>query len=126
MKYTTKVPKRHIFYAYLKTTNGINNLSPQEMKVLAELMHHHKSYLEKAAYSLPGVNLFSTDTRKIIAFSLKMSPHNLNNLLGTIKKKGLIVEVGRTDLELCDKLNKFVAEFISTGKASITFELLLV
>ena len=122
MKYVSKIPRRAVFLVYLKTTNGLNNLTPNELKILSEFMWYHKRYLEADAYALPGVSLFSTDTRKKVAESVKITHNNLNNLVGTIKKKGFIKEVGRTDLELSDKLDKFVRYYLKTNEAKVTFE----
>jgi len=125
MKYVQKVPRRVVFLAYLKTTNGMNNLSEKEMFVLSELMWFHKQFLERDAYSIPGVDIFATDTRKEIAKNLKISLANFNNLIGAIKKKGLIHEVGRTGLELHKKLDAFVKDVIKSGKAIVTFEMIM-
>ena len=126
MKYVQKVPRRLTFLAYLKTTNGMNNLSEKEMQVLSELMWFHKQFLERDAYSIPGVDIFATDTRKEIAKNTKISLANFNNLIGSIKKKGLILEVGRNGLELHRKLDAFVKDVIKTGKAIVTFEMILI
>jgi hypothetical protein len=126
MKYSQKVPRRVVFLAYLKTTNGMNNLSEKEMFVVSELMWFHKQFLERDAYSIPGVDIFATDTRKEIAKNLKISLANFNNLIGSIKKKGLINEVGRTGLELHRKLDAFVKDVMKTGKAVVTFEMIMV
>lgn len=126
MKYSTNVPKRYVFYGYLKATNGLNNLSPQEMKVLGEFMWYHKQFIEKDAYSIPGVDIFSTETRKQIAEHLGLSQQNLTNLIGTIKKKGFIEEVGRKGLKIAAKFDAFVRDVIKTGKAIVTFEMVMV
>ena len=123
MKYTSKIHRRQVFYGYLKTVNGLHKLTDQEIKLLSELMWSHKQFVEKDAYSLPGVDLFSTENKKIISETLKITLANFYNLVSSLKKKGFLLEEGRTGLILVPKLDKFVKEFVSTGKAIITFEL---
>ncbi len=123
MKYSSKVPERQVFYGYLKTVNGLNNLTDQEIKLLSELMWSHKQFIEKDVYSLPGVNLFSTENKKLISSNLGITLANFYNLVSSLKKKDFILEEGRTDLILQSSLDKFVKEFVETGKAIVTFEL---
>lgn len=122
MKYSAKVPKRHLFYAYLKTTNGLNGLTTQELKVLAEFMWYHLSCLEKDAYTIPGMNLFNTAIRKEVCNNLNLTAQNLTNIILSLKKKGKLKEEGRKDLVLDQRLHKFVKTYLDTASASITFE----
>ena len=122
MKYSAKVPKRKLFYAYLKTTNGLNNLTAQELKVLAEFMWYHLTCIEKDAYSIPGMNLFNTAIRKEVCTNLGLTAQNLTNIILSLKKKGMLEEEGRKDIVMNKHLNKFVVQVKETGKAFITFE----
>jgi len=125
MKYSAKVPKRRVFYAYLKTTNGINGLTSQELKVLSEFMWFHLACLQKDAYSIPGMNLFNTELRKEVCANIGLTSQYLTNLLLTLKKKGMVKEEGRKALVLSKKIDDFVRSVHKTGKAIVTFELIM-
>jgi hypothetical protein len=122
MKYSAKVPKRKLFYAYLKTTNGLSELTTQELKVLAEFMWYHLSCIEKDAYTIPGMSLFNTAIRREVYTNLGLTPQNLTNIILALKKKGMLLEEGRKDIILNKNLDKFVKKVKDNDVVSITFE----
>jgi hypothetical protein len=122
MKYAAKVPKRKLFYAYLKTTNGLNNLTSQELKVLAEFMWYHLSCIEKDAYTIPGMSLFNTAIRKEVYNNLGLTAQNLTNIILALKKKNMLKEEGRKDIVLNSNLDKFVKKVKDNDVVSVTFE----
>lgn len=96
MHLTKKVSDETEFYSvYLTIMNGILGLTDLEIKVLAEFMLL-KNYQERAKsfLSKEEINrvLFGAANRKIVQNRLKISQHNLNNYVKSLKDKRMLVD----------------------------------
>ena len=76
------------FYdVYVEILNCITKLSKQEKKILSLLLFIH--YNNKTNIDVDNL-LLNTETRKVIQDYLKISEANLNNLISSLKRKGII------------------------------------
>lgn len=77
-------------YKYIRLWNGLFNLTPKELKILAEFIDANKEA------DLKVRNVCHVSIKKIVADKLNIVDYNtLNNYVKRFKKKGVIIKKGK-------------------------------
>lgn len=94
-KLVKSVKKTDLYREFLKSLNGILQLTDRELDLMVLLID-----LDINAPKVPGYskNVISTENRKYLKASTGITNDNLSRYLGKLKDKGLIVK-GRADDE---------------------------
>lgn len=77
-----KVSKKEFYKEYYTALNGVLKLSNLELEILAKLSY--QKYL--------GEDFLSKTVRKDIALELSITTFNLNNYIGILKDKKMLIE----------------------------------
>lgn len=87
-----KVKKEDFYKAYIKCFNGFLNLTTREFEVLVEICNYQAQNIS-LNYSPEQLSkiVFGPTSREIIRTKLNISPYNLNNIIKTLKSKGIIL-----------------------------------
>lgn len=73
----------------LKDIPPLNNLSNRELDVLAHLLYYNNFY-KSVDESVRGKLIFDYETRVVIRDSIGITEAVLNNLISSLKRKGII------------------------------------
>lgn len=100
MEKTTSINKANIrcsykdlFKYWLEFNKPIHKLSDSDIKVLAEFLYLRSTLLEKVHdEELLNEFLFSRERRKNIMETLQVDDVRFNNMLSTLRKKGVIID----------------------------------
>ncbi len=77
-------------YKYIRLWNGLFNLTPKELKILAEFVDVNRDIGNKFG------NACHVEIKKIVAKNLDIEDYNtLNNYVKRFKKKGVIIKKGK-------------------------------
>tara|TARA_R110000737_G_C14592151_1_gene487756 strand:- start:1693 stop:2043 length:351 start_codon:yes stop_codon:yes gene_type:complete len=77
-------------YKYIRLWNGLFNLTPKELQILAAFVDANKASETKV------VNACNAEIKKVVAAKLGIGDHNtLNNYVKRFKKKGVILKKGK-------------------------------
>jgi len=106
---------------YYKSLNGILNLTNRELDVLTEISIIYNSFLIKDTYSDEELSklAFGPASRLDIRKKLKISPFNLNNIIKTLKDKGIFI----VDEQHNYKINTGLFVLAQDYKVTFTFNL---
>lgn len=87
-----KVEEKDFYSVYLKTLNGHMALTNRELEVLVELCKSQARYLS-AGYDNEKLSkiLFSAISREEMRTLLDMSPFNFNNIIKSLRTKGVLL-----------------------------------
>lgn len=87
-----KVEEKDFYHVYLKTLNGHMALTNRELEVLVQLCKSQAKYLA-AGYEDEKLSkiLFSAISREEIRTLLDISPFNLNNIIKSLRTKGVLM-----------------------------------
>lgn len=97
MELKLTINKDQVGQYILTLINGLAvNLSERELVVMSEFINLDIRYKQMNAYSLPGIALLSTNSRKEVREKVEISQHNLNNILSSLKEKKMFIEVEKT------------------------------
>lgn len=99
---------------FLKSLNGILNITNREMELLAKLVEMDMKYDPSP---LENKNVVSTKNRKIIMADLKLTPDNLSRYIKRFKEKGILVK-GIADDEI--SVNKALIPEIIKDRVQLT------
>ena len=99
---------------FLKSLNGILNITNREMELLAKLVEMDMKYDPSP---LENKNVISTKNRKIIMADLKLTPDNLSRYIKRFKEKGILVK-GKADDEI--SVNKALIPEIIKDRVQLT------
>lgn len=83
--YAKEISKDRFFISYLNILNGILNLTPKEIEVVAGFMELLTDY------TVPEDMIFETPGRKLLQRRLSLSQFALNNIVKKLKDKRIIV-----------------------------------
>lgn len=90
-----KVQKEDFYKIYLKTLNGHLELTSRELDVLIEFCKLQSSYSNEEVDSNPQL-IFGNSPRQEIRTTLGISPYNLNNIIKSLKAKGVLLVKGKS------------------------------
>lgn len=99
---------------FLKSLNGILNITNREMELLAKLVEMDMKYDPSP---LENKNVVSTKNRKTIMADLKLTPDNLSRYIKRFKEKGILVK-GIADDEI--SVNKALIPEIIKDRVQLT------
>lgn len=87
-----KVTRENFYKSYMQCLNGQLKLTPREFEVLVEICNLYalNSKLEYTKEQLSKI-VFGPTSREIIRTKLSISPFNLNNVIKTLKTKGIFI-----------------------------------
>ena len=94
-KLVKTVDKDKLIYEYLKSLNGILDVTERELELLTKLVELDMNHNPALGYK----NVASTENRKLIKKELGITPDNLSRYISRFKEKGLLVQ-GKADDEL--------------------------
>lgn len=112
-KLVKTVDKDNLIQEYLKTLNGILELTDRELELLHKLIILDINHNPALGYK----NVASTDNRKLIRRELGITPDNLSRYLSKFKEKGYLVK-GKADDELY--VNKILIPEIIKDRVQLT------
>lgn len=94
-KLVKTVNKQDLYKEFLSSLNGILQLTTREMELLMSLLS-----IDINTPKLPGYskNIISTENRKYLMSTLKITKDNLSRYLTKFKQKGLVIK-GRAEDE---------------------------
>lgn len=113
-KLVKAVSKDNLNYEFLKSLNGILQLTDRELELLNKLIELDISFNPTLGYSK---NVASTENRKLIRRTLGITPDNLSRYLTKFKKEGLLVQ-GKIEDELI--VNKILIPELIKDRVQIT------
>lgn len=99
---------------FLKSLNGILNVTDREMELLAKLVELDMNYNPALDESK---NVCSTKNRKLIKQELGITPDNLSRYISRFKNKGILVK-GKADDEMY--VNKALIPEIIKDRVQLT------
>lgn len=99
---------------FLKSLNGILNITDREMELLAKLVELDMKYDSALDESK---NVCSTKNRKLIKQELGITPDNLSRYISRFKNKGILVK-GKADDEMY--VNKALIPEIIKDRVQLT------
>ena len=77
-------------YKFIKLWNGLFNLTPKELQILAAFVDANRDSEEEV------INACSSAIKKVVAAKLNIKDHNtLNNYVKRFKHKGVILKKGK-------------------------------
>jgi len=85
MKLQLQVSKENFYSKYYQTINGILKLTNKELAILVLLSNSKQ-------LGTTDKELFSSNSRKLIAETLSISKFNLNNYIKSMKDRGIIIK----------------------------------
>lgn len=113
-KLVKTVSKDQLNYAFLKSLNGILNLTDRELELLTKLVELDVNFDPSTGESK---NVASTANRKLIKKELGITPDNLSRYLTKFKAEGLLLN-GKVDDELV--VNKILIPELIKDRVQIT------
>lgn len=113
-KLVKTVKKDNLNFEFLKSLNGILQLTDRELELLNKLIELDINFNPALGYSK---NVASTDNRKLIRRTLGITPDNLSRYLSKFKKEGLLVQ-GKVEDELV--VNKILIPEVIKDRVQIT------
>jgi len=113
------IDKNNLYYEYLKSLNGILNLTDRELTIMVKLMEYDAE-LDKT----PEVskNVVDASHRKRIKDEIGTTPDNLSRYIKKFKETGLLVQ-GKADDEVY--VNRILMPEIIKDRVQITIILRL-
>lgn len=116
-KLVKSVDRANLYNEFLKSLNGILDLTDRELQLLSQLV-----YLELDAPKLPtgSRNIVSTENRKYLHHTLGIGFDNMSRYLAKFRKKGILVK-GRGEDEL--NVNRALLPEIIGDRVQITIVL---
>ena len=113
------IDKNNLYYEYLKSLNGILNLTDRELTIMVKLMEYDAE-LDKT----PDVskNVVDATHRKRIKDEIGTTPDNLSRYIKKFKETGLLVQ-GKADDEVY--VNRILMPEIIKDRVQITIILRL-
>lgn len=118
-KLVKKVSKTDLYKEFLKSLNGILDLTNRELELLAMFID-----LDINTPKLPNIskNVISAENRKYIKRTLGITPDNLSRYIAKFKSQGILVK-GEIEDEV--KVNKVLIPEIIGDRVQITIILRL-
>lgn len=118
-KLVKSVPKTDLYTEFLKSLNGVLQLTDRELELMTLLVE-----LDVNFSKLPGhsKNVVSTENRKLIKQKLGITPDNLSRYIGRFKEKGLLIQ-GKVEDEIT--VNKAIIPEIIGDRVQMTIILKL-
>ena len=118
-KLVKKVSKTDLYKEFLKSLNGILDLTNRELELLATFID-----LDINTPKLPNIskNVISAENRKYIKRTLGITPDNLSRYIAKFKSQGILVK-GEIEDEV--KVNKVLIPEIIGDRVQITIILRL-
>lgn len=118
-KLVKKVSKTDLYKEFLKSLNGILDLTNRELELLATFID-----LDINTSKLPNIskNVISAENRKYIKRTLGITPDNLSRYIAKFKSQGILVK-GEIEDEV--KVNKVLIPEIIGDRVQITIILRL-
>lgn len=113
-KLVKTVTNNTLIFEFLRSLNGILNITNREMELLAKLVEMDTKYDPSL---LENKNVVSTKNRKIIMDQLKLTPDNLSRYIKRFKEKGILVK-GKADDEIF--VNKALIPEIIKDRVQLT------
>lgn len=113
-KLVKTVSKDQLTYEFLKSLNGILNLTDRELELLNKLVEYDMSFDSTLGESK---NVASASKRKLIKKELGITPDNLSRYLTKFKNEGLLLK-GKADDELI--VNKILIPELIKDRVQIT------
>lgn len=113
-KLVKTVTNNTLIFEFLRSLNGILNITNREMELLAKLVEMDMKYDPSL---LENKNVVSTKNRKIIMDQLKLTPDNLSRYIKRFKEKGILVK-GKADDEIF--VNKALIPEIIKDRVQLT------
>ena len=113
-KLVKTVSKDQLNYAFLKSLNGILNLTDRELELLTKLVELDVNFDPSTGESK---NVASTANRKLIKKELCITPDNLSRYLTKFKTEGLLLN-SKVDDELV--VNKILIPELIKDRVQIT------
>lgn len=116
-KLVKSVAKTDLYKEFLKSLNGILDLTDRELELLASFID-----LDINTPKLPNIskNVISTENRKYIKRTLGITPDNLSRYIAKFKNQGILVK-GRLEDEVI--VNKALIPEIIGDRVQITIVL---
>ena len=113
-KLVKSVSKADLNTEFLKSLNGILDLTDRELELLATFID-----IDINTPKLPNIskNVINTENRKYIKKTLGITPDNLSRYISKFKKEGLLVQ-GKAEDELV--VNKILIPEIIKDRVQIT------
>ncbi len=107
-----KATERQFFKLWLMILQPFLKLRQQELKVLAELLYHRHS-ISKQVKNKAIINdlLFNSKTRKKIKQDLDIKTYSFNNILSSLRKKGVISENNELNKKIIPKVEESFSNF---------------
>ena len=112
-KLVKTVSRQNLIYEFLKSLNGIIEVTDRELELLSKLVELDMNHNPALGYK----NVASTDNRKQIRKELGITPDNLSRYITRFKEKGLLVK-GKADDELY--VNKILIPEIIKDRVQLT------
>ena len=113
-KLVKTVTNNTLIFEFLRSLNGILNITNREMELLAKLVEMDMKYDPSL---LENKNVVSTKNRKIIMNDLKLTADNLSRYIKRFKEKGILVR-GKADDEIF--VNKALIPEIIKDRVQLT------
>lgn len=113
-KLVKTVTKDTLIYEFLKSLNGILDITDRELELLSKLVELDMKYDPTSG---ENKNVCSTKNRKIIKQELGITPDNLSRYITKFKEKGILVK-GKADDELF--VNKALIPEIIKDRVQLT------
>lgn len=113
-KLVKSVDKADLYKEFLKSLNGVLQLTDRELELMVTLVE-----LDVAYVKLPGCskNVINSENRKYIRQKLGITPDNLSRYIGRFKEKGLLVQ-GKVEDEVT--VNKAIIPELIGDRVQIT------
>jgi hypothetical protein len=112
MEHTIKATPNDFYFKYLTSIRGILDLSSKERMVLGEFMKIQSYLVAKGS----DISPFSSDNRKLVQKSLKMSSYSVNNYIKTLRSKRVV-----TGEEGSLQVNKGIIPKVEDGRYRVAF-----
>ena len=113
-KLVKTVTKDTLIYEFLKSLNGILNITDRELELLSKLVELDMAFVPTLGESK---NVVSTANRKCIRKTLGITPDNLSRYISKFKEKGILIQ-GKADDELY--VNKALIPEIIKDRVQLT------
>lgn len=113
-KLVKAVPMADLHTEFLKSLNGILDLTKRELELLEKLIE-----IDISTPKLPGIskNVISTENRKYIRKVLGITPDNLSRYIARFKEQGILVK-GKLEDEMI--VNKAIVPEIIGDRVQVT------
>lgn len=95
-KLVKTVTSKTLIFEFLKSLNGILNITDREMELLSKLVELDMKYDPTLSESK---NVISAANRKLVGVELGITPDNLSRYIKKFKSKGILVN-GKADDEV--------------------------